>query len=777
MICCFTGPITGTVQQDPLPVETLSDSTVEMMPTAAVIPDTETIAAPQPPRRSKATLRQPTKTMLLKLRRLQSLLRNKHKGPIKHLKHLFQQWSKNSRFNQEISTVFNNLTPAAAIFIKAQLKYCGRHQRSHIWTNEEKALSVAIYKSSPKCYRFLKKIFDLPSARTLQRTLNTISLKAGLNNDNLFTQLSFMSESMKSLHRYCILMFDEVYLQPNVSMNLRWNSILGLQDLGEGLTKYVADHALVFMIRGINNTWKQPVCFYFVRSSTKTDYLKVIIKDVVRAIHKKTKFIILASVCDQGASNRSAISQLSRESGFPNDFIYTVKDVVNNEHKVYQIFHLFDPPHLMKCIRNHFLAKDIYFGRNVAKWSDLKTLYTLDGSNPDGKICVKLTEKHINPEGRHKMKVKLASQVFSRSVYAGLTFAKTCGVIDNQGTAEFVFFMDKLFDSLNGVRTSSKPLRRPLTDSSDHNTFWGEAKPFLDQLIFKKGNATVQSPPSVKNFIVTIRNIQALWKHMKDLGFKYLLTRCLNQDPLENFFGIIRGLCGQNYRPTCSQFISAFKTCLINNLHSTSTTMNCEHDGTEFLISLLRPISEPQSTTIPFAATFASSSSFPMHHPNGASNLPKSIVEMRIHTSSYIAGFIYKKFIMHGCTACDAYFLSEECCDSHAFIRLKDYGGLLYPSQAFIDSLNEMKGKIFNKFFSVIDSPNIFSAISDALECNLDICNLHNLYNNAIIKKCVIYIMIKYCCQLLNKKMNLTDLRPNTIVDTYLKLYGITKRP
>lgn len=113
----------------------------------------------------------------------------------------------------------------------------------------------------------------------------------------------------------------------------------------------------------------------------------------------------------------------------------------------------------MKCIRNHFLAKDIYFGRNVAKWSDLKTLYTLDGSNPDGKICVKLTEKHINPEGRHKMKVKLASQVFSRSVYAGLTFAKTCGVIDNQGTAEFVFFMDKLFDSLNGVRTSSKPLR------------------------------------------------------------------------------------------------------------------------------------------------------------------------------------------------------------------------------------------------------------------------------------------------------------------------------
>lgn len=172
------------------------------------------------------------------------------------------------------------------------------------------------------------------------------------------------------------------------------------------------------------------------------------------------------------------------------------------------------------------------------------------------------------------MKVKLATQIFSRDVYAALAFAEKCDKMQCEGTRELVLFMDQLFDSLNSVRNASKPLKRILTDKSQHIHFWGTAKPFLSKLKFFKNNQPVSPPPSVKNFIITIRNIQDLWKHMKDIGFKFLSTRCLQQDPLENFFGIIRGLCGQNFRPTCIQFTASYKTCLINNLVSNSRLTN-----------------------------------------------------------------------------------------------------------------------------------------------------------------------------------------------------------
>ena len=90
---------------------------------------------------------------------------------------------------------------------------------------------------------------------------------------------------MKFFERYCVLMFDEVYLQPNLNINLRTKSIDGLVNTGHSCIFDIADHALVFMLRGINQSWKQPVAFYFVKGATKTFDLKNIVKSVIRAIH------------------------------------------------------------------------------------------------------------------------------------------------------------------------------------------------------------------------------------------------------------------------------------------------------------------------------------------------------------------------------------------------------------------------------------------------------------------------------------------------------------
>lgn len=371
--------------------------------------------------------------------------------------------------------LLENLTPTAKTFILSQLKHAGNKKKLVKWTSEEKALYLALYKSAPRGYRFLEKIMKLPSKRTLQRTLNSVTINPGIS-DHIFNYLAAVSVEMKPLHRYCVLMFDEVYLQPHLNINMQYKCIDGLENLGDGCSNNIADHALVFMLQGINQKWKQPVSYYFVRSGVKTIKLKSILKDIISAIHEKTKFCVLATVSDQGSANVAAISALSVESGFGRDCIFKI-----GNHKIY---HIFDPPHLVKCFRNNFLQKNIHFDKHVAKWSDLQALYDLDGSNPDSKICKKLTENHIRPEGRLKMKVKLATQIFSRDVYAALTFAEKCGIMQCEGTRELVLFMDQLFDSLNSVRNSTKPLKRTLTDNSQHIHFWGTAKPFLSKLRF-----------------------------------------------------------------------------------------------------------------------------------------------------------------------------------------------------------------------------------------------------------------------------------------------------
>lgn len=121
----------------------------------------------------------------------------------------------------------------------------------------------------------------------------------------------------------------------------------------------LAYHALVFMIRGLRSKWKQAVAFYFVRSAAKSHTLKSCIQQVIRAIHEKTEFRVVASVSDLATNNRSAV----RSQG---EYVYSV-----NGHTIY---HLNNVPHFIKCLRNNFMEKDILYDGRRAKWSDIRNL-------------------------------------------------------------------------------------------------------------------------------------------------------------------------------------------------------------------------------------------------------------------------------------------------------------------------------------------------------------------------------------------------------------------
>ena len=84
----------------------------------------------------------------------------------------------------------------------------------------------------------------------------------------------------------------------------------------------------------------------------------------------------------------------------------------------------------------------------------------------------------------------------------------------------------------------------------------------------------------------TIRGFQTLWKMLKEKGVRSLKPRYINQDALENLFGDIRSCGRRDVNPTPKSFISAFKTCLVQNASSKHSPLaNCEEDFSACLLT------------------------------------------------------------------------------------------------------------------------------------------------------------------------------------------------
>lgn len=132
--------------------------------------------------------------------------------------------------------VFGRLSASAKIFINSQLRQ--KNLKKMHWTDEVKALSLAMMKSSPRGYRFLRKIFSLPTERTLRCFLHLMPISPGIN-DKVINYLSIVSESLPENKRYCTLMFDEIFLKPNLSFNRGDKSVSGLQDFGDFKESYM----------------------------------------------------------------------------------------------------------------------------------------------------------------------------------------------------------------------------------------------------------------------------------------------------------------------------------------------------------------------------------------------------------------------------------------------------------------------------------------------------------------------------------------------------------
>lgn len=326
----------------------------------------------------------------------------------------------------------NKVNKTTLRFLQSQIELQQKKSRGRRFTMEDKIFALSIFKQSRKGYRLLEKLFALPSKATLIKLLKKIPLHCGINQP-IINVLKTTVEKMSPQDRCCILMYDEMTIDTALSYSLHDDKIVGFEDHGDDNVKSgFADHALVFMARGIFRKWKQPIAYYYTQGGMNSSSLAVLIKNVIQAL-QATGLIVVASVSDQLSTNIAANNILKKQTAE-----MCIKDNIENRYFGFvvgdqEIVCMYDVPHLLKGIRNNTLEADVQFKWlqdkiQLASWRDVVALYELDVGTEDFKMCNKLTDHHIYKDKIKKMKVKNAAQVFSQRVSSVMRFLAKRGI-------------------------------------------------------------------------------------------------------------------------------------------------------------------------------------------------------------------------------------------------------------------------------------------------------------------------------------------------------------
>lgn len=610
-------------------------------------------------------------------------------------------------------------SPILKLLLKGEIINKMKPKHGRRWTRGDKADAASILTAGRYLYELMGKTSCLPSKSTVMRLLKTIPFGVGLT-DFILNALKKQAASLPENNRLCTLAFDEMAILPTLLYQPKLGNFLGFGDLGNegGRLNRLADHALVFMLQGVCQKWKIPIAYYFTCGTIKTDKLTVLLPKIIRAV-SSTGFSVVATVCDMGSTNIGAFNALSQFPGGSRDGGFFTVD----NSKIYAVF---DPPHLLKATRNNLLNHDFHFGKGlIASWKDIEEFYSIDSNL--SRVAPKLTDRHIYKNLINKMKVSTAANVLSHSVYAGMHLMAEAKMISPKamGTAEFVKFMDTLFDSFNGETKKpkdGKPHRICYHKDSPHNLLWLEAiKTFSSLKLVNKEGFDIGKLPFMTAWLRTLRSMKDLCHDLQiNKGIEYIATRRFNQDPVENLFSCIRRL---HPNPNINHFAADLKTMFINKIGSVkSTRSNCLDDKSEFLsdvqnhiISTSHQVPTPSTSSAPNTTHFSIPYSFHcgIFEEIAVNNRELELVSEVSQSAkpgefcskvsmAYVSGFIAKRLsgsrALKACQNCRDSLVSQEPLPEHKLIVKKEYRSttqsLCYPSVG-LNRAAEMAGDIF----------------------------------------------------------------------------------
>lgn len=523
------------------------------------------------------------------------------------------------------------------------------------------------------------------------------------------TAIEALEEATRNWHltdRACTLIFDEMSLKEHLQYDAKHDIVMGFSDDGRQRTPAVANSALLILVAGISKTWIQPVAYTVSRTKTPADTLHHLIITLIKQL-QGARLFVKALICDQGGSNITLANKLGVT---PEEPFFVLEGR--------KIYFLYDTPHLLKCTRNNLRAPHkLHIGQEIVDWSFITQLY--ESSHPlKLKLAKKLTDNHIYRKPFNNMKVKYASQVMSESVSVAIDVFIALGVLPASAkpTADFLEKIDKLFDCLNSssVKKASDKLRYAISEGSEHLAFLRECLSWVESWKFDGP----RQPHTVEAWKVTLKAILLLWDDLfQAFDFRVLLTRWLQQDPLENIFGLLRLKHGCNDNPNVLQFTSGLKHISVGKLVALFSEGNCEQDRSTVLAQMSEP---PHSlpTTCDAAPTVDML-------PDEEQPASHDIVEDNV--LYYVGGYLVRQFLLHRPPDCVCNTLlknaDRQLCASHQYFAMFKasnissdlFGNVTMPSDDCFQDIKAMEACFLEYIGAVAHLPNVSGVLAGIL--------------------------------------------------------------
>lgn len=113
----------------------------------------------------------------------------------------------------------------------------------------------------------------LPHPKTVHQLLSSLKTTCGFDN-NFLSLLAKKVQSMSSLEKHGVLIFDEINLCQSLQVNSSNLSYIGLEDYGYSDNKHkeYANHALVFMWQSLCSNFSQTIGVFASRGEVKGKY-------------------------------------------------------------------------------------------------------------------------------------------------------------------------------------------------------------------------------------------------------------------------------------------------------------------------------------------------------------------------------------------------------------------------------------------------------------------------------------------------------------------------
>ena len=300
--------------------------------------------------------------------------------------------------------------------------------------------------------------------------MNKLKIYPGFS-DVILAALKKKVEKLPQTSKLVSLVMDEMSIKQGLAYDASRDCVEGFTE-----SKELANHALVFIIRGIVHQWKQPFGYFLSWGPVGGMRLKELLLEAITKL-SQLGFQVCVVVADQGSNNQSLFQSHLKVT--VNKPYFTIGDQ--------KIFVMYDPPHLIKSVRNNLKNNGFEVSGKDVGWTCIQEFYDKDSSKQT-RLAPKLRQKHLDLPPFSRLRVRLATQVLSHSVATGMKVMAEWGILSKDviPTADFLENFDMLFNIFNSDSLySPAKLRHAFSETSGHKDFLKKMLDWLPQLKYK----------------------------------------------------------------------------------------------------------------------------------------------------------------------------------------------------------------------------------------------------------------------------------------------------